>query len=106
MPLWVGCGRDARGDSLSVGPRIYHVDPTPFEVAHVSRCDRCPQGASDRRDLAVGVVDGMPSSTARSAYHGVGLGGIAVEGENASCEVFPKHSLDLGKQPLAALTCR
>ena len=60
---------------LSVGPGLYHGDPTPCEVVHVPRCDRCPQGVGDRRDLAVGVVDGMSSGAAHGSYHGVGLGG-------------------------------
>ncbi len=71
----------------SVCPRVDHLDPTSFEVICVSRCNRCPSGAGDRCDLAVGVVDGMTRGPVRGGYerHGCQREGGTLQSLPTAC---------------------
>ena len=55
------------------------------------------------RYLTVRVADRQACGSSASADLGIDARGIAIKGQNASCEIFLEHILDCGSNPIAAL---
>ena len=69
----------------------------------VSGSDGCSATTGDGRHLTVCVADRQASGPSASADLGIDTSGLAIKGQNASCEIFLEHILDCGSDPITAL---
>ena len=87
-------------------PGVDHLYPATLEGVDVPRRHRDIQRAGYRRDLAIGVADGISRGATGGGYRGVGTGGVPVERKDAPGEIFVQHCFHFCSQPVAALTRR
>ena len=77
------------GYSCSSGPWVDDLDPAPFKIFGVSGRNSRALSATDGGDLTVELADRSPGTAPLGGDGRIGLGGGAVEGQDAVLKKSP-----------------
>ena len=84
-------------------PWIDYLNTTALEMPDISGSYGRPTTTGDGRYLTVCVADRPTSGSSASTDLGIDARGLAIKGQNASCEIFLEHILDCGSDSITAL---
>jgi hypothetical protein len=94
----------AMAEHLRTNPGVNDIYAAVVEIGNIARRELGPSHLGNGRDLRIRVADRSAEQTALSGNFRKRSRCVALEAEDAARQIFGKHSLCRGQEPLATLS--